>query len=61
MKRKNHKNLSKSIIRNRTLQKVQNAVNMLLIAASFKSLQFNSYIGYWIRDLVTGLVPYPKV
>ena len=43
MKRKNHKNLSKSIIRNRTLQKVQNAVNMLLIAASFKSLQFNSY------------------
>ena len=56
MKRKPSK-LSKSIIRNRTLQKVQNAVNMLLIAASFKSLQFIlSDIG---SDLVTGLVPYP--
>ena len=58
MKRKPSK-ISKSIIRNRTLQKVQNAVNMLLIAASFKSLQFIlSDIG---SDLVTGLVPYPKV
>lgn len=58
MKQPNFRKFRNSDIRNRTLQKVQNAVNKLLIAASFKSLQILSDIG---SDLATGLVPYPKV